>query len=113
MREFYLPVLMFARELWPNETLVSDVGQLLDGIVLPTFINSFTTVTVKNIKYGASTDPRGRSLRYAFIDGRVPVRIEHILHLELDRPRLRSDVLIVRRFVPVLGEEPIMPWSLW
>lgn len=71
---------------------------------------------VNKIPYGAYTHTRGLGTSYAYIDGRTPVRIAHILHLCRVRrdprlPRLEASVAIVQRFQND-GTLPIMPWSM-
>lgn len=73
-------------------------------------------MTVNRVPYGAFTHTRGIGASYAYIDGRIPVRIAYILRLNRTcrnprLPKLEADVAIVQRFQND-GTLPVMPWFM-
>lgn len=77
-------------------------------------VTSYSHIFVEALRYGAATQPRGRSARYGYIAGRTAVEIQWIFKIELDYDRdhqLSKTVAVVRRFI-TSDRVPAFPWDL-
>lgn len=78
-------------------------------------VRSYSHIWIKSQRYGAATAHRGKSARYAYINARQPVEIQHIFRAELPRehgPSLIANFALIREFRR--GDDlPRFPWELW
>lgn len=78
---------------------------------------SYSHLWLCGLRYGSATAHRGKSARYAYINGRHPVEIQYLLRVYHDRrvadaAPLIADIAIVRRFISD-DNIPEFPWALW
>jgi hypothetical protein len=78
---------------------------------------SYSHVWLRGLRYGSAIAHRGKSARYAYINGRQPVEIQYLLQVSHDRrvadtAPLIADLAIVRRFISD-DNIPEFPWALW
>src|ERR1700683_992135 len=84
-------VIEYLRRLWPPKQLVTDGGSQ-DGLIFySTGVKSYSTVSVRNIKYGSSLQHGGRNYSYGFVDGRIAARIDHLLLISIKQPNNEPD----------------------
>ncbi|KAI0062605.1 hypothetical protein BV25DRAFT_1915767 [Artomyces pyxidatus] len=112
----YHLVFEYLRDLWADEVkLVVETGDWMNGEpYVGHTVCSFSHCFVHGMRFGASTAHRGRGCSYAFIDKRVPVRIDYIFTTTHERqdnsqPPLRTSFAIVCRFI-TSDSIPDMPW---
>jgi hypothetical protein len=77
-------------------------------------VDSYSVVWIAKCRYGAASTHRGKSARFAYIDGRVPVEIQNIFHVVQERNAaspLTADIVLVRRFA-CGNNMPDFPWVL-
>ncbi|KAH9932536.1 uncharacterized protein B0H18DRAFT_903868, partial [Fomitopsis serialis] len=113
----YALILCFLQETWSKsvqlvaDTAPADAGEPFVAVNIP----SYSNILVDGLRYGAYDTHRGRNSCYAYIDGRVPVRITHIFHVRHSRrdrslAALECTCAVVQRFV--YDEDiPDMPWA--
>ena len=101
----YHPVFVYLRALWQREVLLvpktsdSRAGEPF----VATTVESFSHVIVNGTRFGACTSHRGQGTSFAYIDGRVAVRIQYLFRVKHDRrnrtlPSLSTSFAIVERF---------------
>jgi hypothetical protein len=114
---YYRIALKYLQNLWEAVLpLYSDLGQ--DGpahsTIFTGIVKSFSHFWMTKQRYGAATSHRGKSSRYAYIDGRIPVEIQHIFQAsqehDLGEP-LVANFAVVRRFLRG-NDIPEFPWQL-
>lgn len=77
-------------------------------------VTSYSHIFVEALRYGAATQPRGQSARYAYITGYTAVEIQWIFKIELDYNhdrRLSKMVAVIRQFM-TSDRVPAFPWDL-
>lgn len=76
----------------------------------------FSHLWLNGLHYGAATLHRGKSARFAYINGREPVEIQHLLTVEHRRrdgtDPLVTHIAIVRHFCQD-DDLPEFPWEMW
>ncbi|EIW82591.1 hypothetical protein CONPUDRAFT_142843 [Coniophora puteana RWD-64-598 SS2] len=105
--------------LWQRWRCIIDLRHLNNsisgGVIFSGDVLSYSHIWVRNLRYGAAAHHRGKSGQYAYISGRQPVEIMHLLHvrqpLRFGDP-LEATVAVVRRFVPADGQVEF-PWAMW
>ena len=104
------------RTLWHSQVkLVSKTADWRAGKpFVATAVQSFSHAIVNGTQFGACTSYRGKGTSFAYIDGRVAVRIQYILSVKHDRRDPTLAVLstafaIVERFTS--AGIPPMPWE--
>jgi hypothetical protein len=76
-------------------------------------VRNHSNVEYDGIRYSAYTHTSGKGYCYGYIDGRYPIRIEHILHIELPgEPYMSCICMLVCPFQPP-PVEPRFPWDAW
>ncbi|KAJ7751437.1 hypothetical protein B0H16DRAFT_1318064 [Mycena metata] len=114
----YRLVLQYLKELWgPDLVVLPDVSMPTadNEISVSAEVESFSHAWVKKRRFGAGEEHRGQSAKYGYINGRVPVRIDHILrvkHKISDTTSLVACFAILRRFQPCTDIFN-WPWDLW
>ncbi|KAJ7158985.1 hypothetical protein C8R43DRAFT_882381 [Mycena crocata] len=115
---YYRLVLSYLQKLWgPQFVVLPDVStpENDNEISFPGDVESFSHLWVKKRRYGAGEEHRGQSAKYAYIDGRVPVRIDHLFrvrHKISEDRKMVTSFAILRRFQPC-RERFGFPWDLW
>ncbi|KAJ7603249.1 hypothetical protein DFH06DRAFT_1114701 [Mycena polygramma] len=115
---YYRLVFDYLKSLWATQCVViPDVSNPTDEreISFSGEVQSFSHLWVKKRRYGAGDEHRGQSAKYAYIDGRVPVHIDHLFRVtqELEQDtQLSASFAIVRRFRPCTTIFN-WPWALW
>lgn len=109
-------VLRFLQNTWRDDNIIihADVVLANEGICFMGHVTSYLHIFVEALRYGAATQPRGRSARYGYIAGRTAVEIQWIFKIELDYDRdhqLSKTVAVVRRFI-TSDRVPAFPWDL-
>ncbi|KAG8695515.1 hypothetical protein FRC08_007730 [Ceratobasidium sp. 394] len=106
-------VLWHCQEVWPDAGIFGN-GQVLDLYLPPEgVVRNYSFVEYDGIRYGAHTHTSGKRYCYAYIDGRQPVRIERVLHIEFPgNPNMCTICVLIRRF-QVPEREPEFPWDAW
>jgi hypothetical protein len=109
-------VLRFLQNTWRDDNIIihADVVLANEGICFMGHVTSYSHIFVEALRYGAATQPRGRSARYGYIAGRTAVEIQWIFKIELDYDRdhqLSKTVAVVRRFI-TSDRVPAFPWDL-
>ena len=112
----YRHVFEFLQKLWGTEVnLVSKTGNWRAGEpFVATAVQSYSHVIVNGTKFGACTSHQGKGNSFAFIDGRIAVRIRYLLSVKHDRrdtslPSLSTTFAIVEHFNN--DGIPQMPWE--
>ncbi|KAJ7479156.1 hypothetical protein FB451DRAFT_1172268 [Mycena latifolia] len=111
-------VFTYLKQLWsPEITVLPDVSSAsrVDEISFSGDVESFSHVWVRRRRYGAAQEHRGQSAQYAYIDARVPVRIQHIFRVQhklVERRKLVAAFAIIQRFRPSTTITDF-PWDLW
>ena len=76
----------------------------------------YSHLWISRLRYGAGTLHRGKSARYAYINERQPVEIQHLLSIEHQRQNsmdpLVTHVAIVWDFCQDM-DLPDFPWQMW
>ncbi|KAG8742780.1 hypothetical protein FRC12_015269 [Ceratobasidium sp. 428] len=109
----YELVLEFCVAEWPDAGVFGS-GMVKNHYLAPVgMVRNHSYVEYNGICYGAFSHTSGRGYCYQYIDGRYPVRIEQILHIEIPGgANLRTVCALVRRFkAPPI--EPHFPWDTW
>jgi hypothetical protein len=78
-------------------------------------VESFSHLWVQKRRYGAASQHRGKSAQYAYIDARIPVRIQYLFRVQqklADESTLTAGFAIVNRF-QVNTNIMDFPWDLW
>jgi hypothetical protein len=78
-------------------------------------VKSYSHVFVEALHYGAATQTRGKTARYAYFNGRVAVEIQWIFKIDMeyeDQGQITKTVTVVRPFVAD-ADMPAFPWDLW
>ncbi|KAJ7208732.1 hypothetical protein C8J57DRAFT_1610075 [Mycena rebaudengoi] len=114
---YYNRVFNYLHDLWsPEFKVVPDVSVAEEGeISFDGEVESFTHVWIQRQRYGAGEEHRGKSAQYAYIDCRIPVRIEHIYRAKQAvsaDSSITTSFAIVRRFQPP-QDVWNFPWDLW
>ncbi|KAG0702210.1 hypothetical protein DFH29DRAFT_805341 [Suillus ampliporus] len=110
-------VLQHLQEEWQELGILihADVVLADRGACFMGHVTSFSHVFVETLRYGAATQPRRRSARYAYINGRIAVEIEWIFKVDIEyeqQDQLSKTVAIVCRFT-TNDEVPQFPWDMW
>lgn len=115
-KPIYIQVFEYLRKLWQSEVnLVSKTSYWRTGEpFVATKVRSFSHVIINGTRFGACTSHRGKGTSFAFIDGRVAVRIQYLLFVKHDRrdptkAPLSTTFAVVERFKD--HNVPEMPWS--
>ena len=112
----YILLLRALQHQYPQKQIVSDSGASKKGTMFQSrHATAYATANIRGIKYGASTNHRGKQCCYAYIYGRAAARIEYILSISIPQentPAIELNLAIIRRF-QVVQNKPVMPWSLW
>lgn len=79
-------------------------------------VQEITYVKVRGLRYGATHRQRGQKFRFAYIEGRNPVRIAWIYHIKHRRrdptlPPLEHTCALIQRFQRD-DRIPSMPWDI-
>lgn len=103
------------RVAWQDSaTLIPDTSYNPTGSpFIAVAVPFYSHVIVAGQRYGNSTSARGIKYRYAYIDGRQPVDIIHLLrvqHTTNDGTELEAELAIVRPFIHSV-HAPDMPWA--
>ncbi|KAJ7737452.1 hypothetical protein DFH07DRAFT_966505 [Mycena maculata] len=116
--DIYATLLLYARKIWPQKTIVSD-GGVQDGVNLSSKAKAFGNVQLRGVKYGMTSHHRGKGYCYNFIEGRVPCKIQYLLGIQLSSDETKL-VALVERFE---GRNPAdevwkdgvkaVPWHDW
>jgi hypothetical protein len=114
---YYRIVLKYLQNLWEDiSPLYSDLSQdtPVHGAIFTGIVKSFSHFWMTKQHYGAATAHRGRSSRYAYMDGRVPVEIQHVFQasqeFHLGEPQV-ANFAVVQRFLRG-NDIPEFPWQL-
>ena len=114
-RSVYELVFQYLCTLWQLEVnLIPKSGNWRSSEpFVATEVKCFSYVKVNGTRFGACTSSRGKGTSFAFIDGRVAVRISYLLlvkHEQCDstKPPLSTTLAIVKRFKD--DNVPEMPW---
>ncbi|EIW86692.1 hypothetical protein CONPUDRAFT_148758 [Coniophora puteana RWD-64-598 SS2] len=106
----------YLQQHWYNDinllvsTDTSRNGHVFDGAAV-----SYPYICFQSLRYGAADHFRGESARYAYIDQRVPVEIQYLFHVKLERryrSTLTATLAVVRRFVAADARIQF-PWVMW
>ncbi|KAJ7756554.1 hypothetical protein B0H16DRAFT_1538396 [Mycena metata] len=114
---YYGLIFSYLSTLWGGKMLLySDVSAAVPegGAIFNGQVQAFSHIVVNGRRYGAVSQPRGRSAQYAYINDRRPVQIQHILRAVQPQSggndRI-ADFAIVRRFQSD-NNIPEFPWDL-
>jgi hypothetical protein len=110
-------VLQFLQSEWREAGVIihADVVLADQGACFMGHVTSFPHVFVETLHYGATTQPRGQSAHYAYINGRIPVEISWIFKVDIEyeqQDQLSKTIAIIRRFI-TNDEVPQFPWDMW
>lgn len=110
-------VLQFLQDEWGELGFVihADVVLADHGACFMGYVKSYSHVFVEALRYGAATQPRGKSARYAYFNGRVAVEIQWIFKINMeyeDQGEISKTVAVVRTFVTD-DNMPAFSWDLW
>ncbi|KAJ7746170.1 hypothetical protein DFH07DRAFT_963043 [Mycena maculata] len=114
----YATLLLYARKIWPQKTIVSD-GGLQDGAILSSKAKAFGNVHLRGVKYGMADHHRGKGYCYGFIEGRVPCKIQYLLEIQLSSGETKLVALVERFEGPNPADEvwkdgvKAVPWHDW
>jgi hypothetical protein len=106
-------VLQFCIGLWPAAGIFGP-GMVLNNYLAPFgMVRNHSYVECDGTRYGAYQHSSGKGYSYAYIDGRNPVRIERVLHIEFPGvANMRAICALIRPFqLPEI--EPHFPWDAW
>ncbi|KAJ6605288.1 hypothetical protein DFH09DRAFT_1067566 [Mycena vulgaris] len=114
VQQLYSILLLYARSVWPDKTIVSD-GGAQTGVILSSKVKPFGNVLVRGIKYGMATHHRRKSYCYGFIEGRIPCQINYLLKISLSSGEEKL-VALVKRSEPLyedITREAVksLPWA--
>ncbi|KAJ6530158.1 hypothetical protein B0H19DRAFT_1273823 [Mycena capillaripes] len=115
---YYRLVFEYLEQLWaPQFVLVPDVSipSNQKEISFSGDVQSFSHLWVKKRRYGAGEEHRGQTAKYAYIDGRIPVRIDHLFRVQHklgEEKHLSASFAILRRF-QACTQIVDFPWDLW
>ena len=114
----YHQMLVYLRELWSADIkLAGDTEPVAAGEPFTTHaVRSVDFATVNGIRYGVTNKHQGKGYRHAYVNGRQPVRIAHIMRVKIFRrdtrlPALEHVCAYVEPFKAVRNC-PRMPWDL-
>ncbi|QRW04045.1 Transposase family Tnp2 protein [Ceratobasidium sp. AG-Ba] len=105
-------VVNFCNQVWPHAGIFGP-DQISQKYLPRNAVRNYSYVESDGLRYGSYHHTSGQRACYGYTNGRLPVRIERILAVELpDRPDMRTICVIVRRFcIPEV--EPVFPWHTW
>ncbi|KAJ2994175.1 hypothetical protein NUW54_g7598 [Trametes sanguinea] len=116
----YSLIFHYLREAWKNDiNLIPDTSFSEDGSpFIAVTVPFYSHLLVGGQRYGTSTTYHGKRHCYAYIDGRQPVDIIHILRIVHTReddnleelPPLTAGLAVVRPFLPSPHADE-MPWA--
>ena len=111
----YHLIFTFLSEQWRQDlTLVMDTSFAEEGSPFVALrVPFYSHIVVAGLRYGASTMPRGQGNRYAYINGRQAVQIDHIIRIDYETStghRMTADLAVVRRFVAT-SASCYVPWA--
>jgi hypothetical protein len=115
---YYRLVLTHLQHLWtPQFKVLPDVSAAKNAneISFSGDVESFSHIWVKKRRFGAGEEHRGQSGKYGYIDGRVPVRIDHLFRVQHKisaNKKIVASFAILRRFQPCTAIVDF-PWDLW
>jgi hypothetical protein len=109
----YELVLDFCVRFWPNAGIFGP-GITQQRYLAPYgMVRNHSYVEHDGIRYGAYEHTSGKGYCYGYINGRYPVRIDRILHIEFPgEPEMQVICALVRPFQPP-PVEPYFPWDAW
>ncbi len=110
----------YLRDFWADSVhLVSDTAPVQNDTEAFVSVNthSYSHVLVYSLRYGAVTHHRGVNTSYAYANGRIPVQIQYLFHIQHERrdanlPTLEHICAVVRPFQNNSPDVPFMPWGL-
>ncbi|KAK0439175.1 hypothetical protein EV421DRAFT_1713692 [Armillaria borealis] len=118
--QLYRLIFLFLHELWkPYFKLVYDVDMSTARGPTASFagqVKSFSHLWVEKRRYGAATTARGQSAQYAYIHGRVPVRIDYLFQAvqSFGDVDYIANLAVVRRFQTDEFTTALqLPWYIW
>lgn len=111
----YNAIFRYLQTLWADEVaLVPDTAPSSVGEpFVARKVRSYTHIHVMGVCYGVTLNHRGKSWRYAYIEGRVPVRIIFLFHVKQERnnaPPLEHTLAVVQRFKEC-EDDLNLPWE--
>jgi hypothetical protein len=109
----YETILQFCLETWPAAGIFGP-GIVRNHYLAPVgMVRTHSYVEYNGVRYGAYLHTSGKGYCYAYIDGRNPVRIEHVMFIEFPgAANMRVVCALVRPFqLPQV--EPHFPWDAW
>ena len=106
-------ILNFCINKWPDAGIFGP--GMPDERYLPPvgLVRNHSYVEHDGIRYGSYHHSSGKGYCYGYIDGRYPVRIEHVLNIDFQgEPELQAVCALVRPF-QAPPREPNFPWDTW
>jgi hypothetical protein len=102
---YYGLVFAYLKQLWqPQVELIPDIEVPRPGTNQSSFygeVQTFSHLWKGKIRYGSALMHRGKSAKFAFVDTRIPIQIEHIFRVEqalADGTNLTAIFALVRCF---------------
>ncbi|KAK0434778.1 hypothetical protein EV421DRAFT_1275187 [Armillaria borealis] len=118
--QLYRLIFLFLHELWkPYFKLVYDVDMSTARGPTASFagqVKSFSHLWVEKRRYGAATTAWGQSAQYAYIHGRVPVRIDYLFQAvqSFGDVDYIANLAVVWRFQTDEFTTALqLPWYIW
>jgi hypothetical protein len=113
---WYEEVLAYLKDIWQDSGVnLVALSDRTPGATFMGIVRSHTHVNIDGLRYGAASSNSGHSARFAYMDDRIPIQIERIIHAReppVQNAPLAADFAIVRRFVQD-DDMPEFPWDIW
>ncbi|KAI9063735.1 hypothetical protein FKP32DRAFT_1571273 [Trametes sanguinea] len=113
----YTLVFRYLRDVWQDEvTLIADTSFSEDGSpFIALSVPTYSHLTVGGQRYGTADSHHGQAHCYAYINGRQPVKIVHILKVEHSFedecvPALVANLAVVQPFISSTAGD-YLPWA--
>lgn len=106
-------LLQFCQATWPDAGIFGP-GMPRNHYFAPSgMVRNHSYVEYNGVRYGAYQHTSGKGYSYAYIDGRYPVRIERILHIEFPGVHELHCICALVRPFQAPEVEPHFPWDAW